>query len=240
MRLNKYLAHCGIASRRKCDEYIKKGKVKVNGTVVTDFAYQVNGDDDCVTIDGQTISLIDKNVYYILNKPKGVISASSSARGEITAVDLIKNESKRLYPVGRLDKDSQGLIILTDDGDFTYKATHPKFQNKKRYIVKVKGVVDKNKLERLKQGIFIDGKMTSRAEVKLISDSKTISTLDITIKEGRNRQIRKMCDAVGLYVTELKRIEECGIKLGSLKSGEYRKLTDNEIKKLLDVKRGQD
>lgn len=229
MRINKYLAQCGVASRRKCDELITRGGVTVNGSVMTDFSYQVNASCDKVCVDGKEVTSSEKYVYFMLNKPKGVISAAVSKYGEPTVVDLIKEDCGRIYPVGRLDKDTEGLIFLTNDGDFSYCVTHPKFGHEKKYEAVVKGNIDSKKLEKLKKGLILDGRKSVFESVTLIGKKNNASIISVTLGEGRNRQIRRMCELIGNPVLTLKRVEECGIPLGELKSGEYRTLKKSEI-----------
>ncbi|WP_290771716.1 pseudouridine synthase [Anaerofustis sp.] len=233
MRINKYLASCGIASRRKCEEIIQKGKVTLNGEVVRQLGTMIDVKKDIVKVYGKQVSFDNKKVYYMLNKPSGVISASKSKYGEETVVDLIGQKEHRLFPVGRLDKDTTGLIIITNDGDFVYKLTHPKYEKEKTYEALVKGNVDSKSLERLKKGVVVDGKKTAKAKVRLIKMIGNNSLLEISIIEGRNRQVKKMCENVGHKVLKLHRTMENGLGLGNLEEGEYRKLTANEVKKLL-------
>ncbi|EDS72718.1 rRNA pseudouridine synthase [Anaerofustis stercorihominis] len=233
MRINKYLASCGVASRRKCEEIISRGKVTVNGEVVRELGTIINVEKDLVKVYGKEVSLDTKKVYYMLNKPQGVISASKSKYGEETVVDLLGKKEHRLFPVGRLDKDTTGLIILTNDGDFAYKLTHPKYEKEKTYEALVKGKVDSKSLDKLKQGVVIDGKKTSRAKVRLVKMIGVNSLVEITLIEGRKRQVKKMCEKVGHKVIKLNRTMENGLSLGDLEIGEYRKLTKNEVSKLL-------
>ncbi len=233
MRINKYLASCGVASRRKCEEIIQKGKVTLNGEVVRQLGTMIDVKKDIVKVYGKQVSFDNKKVYYMLNKPSGVISASKSKYGEETVVDLIGQKEHRLFPVGRLDKDTTGLIIITNDGDFAYKLTHPKYEKEKTYEALVKGNVDSKSLERLKKGVVVDGKKTAKAKVRLIKMIGNNSLLEISIIEGRKRQVKKMCENVGHKVLKLHRTMENGLGLGNLEEGEYRKLTANEVKKLL-------
>lgn len=233
MRINKYLASCNVASRRKCEEIISKGKVEVNGQVIKELGTIIDTKKDKVKVYGKLVNIDGKKVYYMLNKPSGVISASKSKYGETTVVDLIDKKEHRLFPVGRLDKDTTGLIILTNDGDFAYKLTHPKFEKAKTYEAKIKGRIDSKGIQRLEKGVSIDGRKTAKAKVKLIKMIGSNSLLEITLIEGRKRQVRKMCERVGHEVLQLKRISENGLQLKDLEEGQYRKLTKNEIAKLL-------
>ncbi len=232
MRINRYLASCNVDSRRKCEEIILAGKVKVNGISVTDLSYQVDEKNDQVTVNGKPIEYKEEYVYYMLNKPTGTISAVSSRFDETTVIQLIKEEPKRIYPVGRLDKETEGLIFLTNDGDLSYRLTHPKFEKSKVYEALLTGRVDDRDLTKLSKGVMIDGRKTADAEVTLLKVIKGDSLIRIAIKEGRNRQIRRMCEIIGHPVIRLKRIEEGGLNLGELKVGEYRKLTKSEVNKL--------
>jgi pseudouridine synthase len=229
MRINKYLAQCNVASRRKCDELIAQGRVTVNGNVLTDYTYQVDEARDAVCVDGKPVASGGGHVYFMLNKPKGVISAAYSKYGEPTVVDLIKEDCGRLYPVGRLDKDSEGLIFITNDGDFAYCVTHPKFGHAKKYEALVKGALDSKKMDKLKKGLMLDGRKAVFDDVRLLGKKNDASILAVTIKEGRNRQVRRMLEMIGHPVLSLRRMEECGIPLGELKSGEYRTLKKSEI-----------
>ncbi len=236
MRINKYLASCGVASRRKCEEYILQGRIKVNGKLVTELGMDINEKKDKVTMDDKPLTYEQQAVYYMLNKPKGVISAANSKYGETTVVDLIEDEENRIYPIGRLDKDTTGLIFLTNDGALAYKLTHPKFEKEKTYEALVKGKVDVDDMNKMRKGIMNEGELLSASNVRLLKMIKGNSLLLITLREGKKRQVRRMCRATGHDVVELKRISEGGIELGNLKPGEYRKLTFNEVKKLLSNK----
>ena len=229
MRINKYLAACNVASRRKSEEIILSGKVKVNGVIVKDLTYQIDEVKDIVLLNEKRLYLDEDMVYYALNKPRGVISAVTSRHDETTVVDLITDEKRRIFPVGRLDKDTEGLIIITNDGDLAYRLTHPKFEKSKTYEALLRGRIDSGTILKLSNGIMIDGKKTAKAAVHLLKMIKGNSLILITLKEGRNRQIRKMGKNIGHPVISLRRIEEDGIKLGNLPVGKYRKLTDKEI-----------
>ncbi len=233
MRINKYLAGCGVGSRRKCEEYIMQGRIKVNGQLVTEFAVDVDERKDEVTMDGKLLKYEQQAVYYMLNKPKGVISAASGKYGETTVVDLIEGEENRIYPIGRLDKDTTGLIFLTNDGSLSYKLTHPKFEKEKTYEALLKGKLDQDDMNKFRKGIMSEGEKLTASNVRLLRMVKGNSLVMITLKEGKKRQVRRMCRGVGHPVIELKRISEGGIGLGNLEPGQYRKLTNNEVRKLL-------
>lgn len=225
VRLQKYMADCGIASRRKCEEMISAGRVSVNGAVVCEQGVKVS-DSDEVAVDGKFIRCGGKKIYIMMNKPARVLTASSDDRGRTTVIDLVKDEiSARIFPVGRLDYDTEGLLLLTNDGDLAYGLTHPKSNVYKTYKTVLNDVPSPSDVEKLKTGIYIDGKKTYPAKVEWHKDS----TLLISIHEGRNRQIRKMCEALGYKVKYLQRISVGNIKLGNVPLGRWRHLNNGEI-----------
>lgn len=229
MRINKYIASCGVASRRKAEEFIKEGIVKVNDKVITDLSFNVDEKKDIVFLNGQKISINSDLVYFMLNKPKGYITTMSDEKDRKSIQDLTSNLDKRVFPVGRLDYESEGLIFLTNDGDLTYRLTHPKFGIQKKYIVKVEGEMKESELAVLRAGVVIDGVRYGKCKVELLSFTDNISRIQIVLTEGKNREIRKMFEAINREVIFLKRIEMAGIKLGGLKRGEMRKLTPYEV-----------
>ena len=231
MRLQKYLATAGIASRRVCEQYILEGRVEVNGETVTELGRKVENNDK-VVFDNKLVQLNNNYVYYLLNKPTGYVTTVKDEKQRPTVMDLIKDTKNRVFPVGRLDYNTSGLLILTNDGQLTYELTHPKHNINKIYQVKVKGKVTQKELVRLSEGVFIDGRKTAPAKVERIKENQASTVLSITIHEGRNRQIRKMCEAVNHEVLTLKRIAIGKIKLEDLKPGEYRHLTQEEIEYL--------
>lgn len=231
VRLQKYMAECGVASRRKCEELIQMGKVKVNGHIA-EIGCKINPKKDLVTVRGKKINKEEKMYYIMLNKPRGYVTTVSDELGRKTVMDLV-NIDARVYPVGRLDKDSEGLLILTNDGSFANALTHPKHNYAKVYRVTVRPKVTDEILEALRNGIEIDGRKTAPCDINVITEEEGRVVLEFILREGRNRQIRKMCEAVGLEVARLKRISIGPVKLGMLKTGQTRMLTDNEIKKLL-------
>ncbi len=234
MRLQKYLANCGVASRRKCEELILEGKVSVNGQVVQELGTQVKEGDE-VYYNHKRIQLEEKYVYYMLNKPVGCVTTVHDERGRQTVLDLMKNVKVRIFPVGRLDYNTSGLLLLTNDGELTYGLTHPKYHVNKSYEVKVSGKISERSLNMLRQGVVIDYRKTYPAEVDVVKETEKHTWLRITIHEGRNRQIRKMCEAVKCSVVQLKRISIGDIELGCLKLGEYRPLTPKEINYLKQI-----
>lgn len=232
MRLQKYLALCGIASRRSAEKLILDGKIVVNGKTVTELGTKVTSKDK-VAFMGKPVELKEQKVYLALNKPAGVLSSASDDRGRTTVVDLVKKSfSQRLYPVGRLDYDTEGLIFLTNDGDFTYSVTHPKHNINKTYEATIRGRLTDDETLILCRGVDIGGFVTSPALVDVIGEEAGKTTVKITIHEGKNRQVRKMFETVGHRVLKLKRTSVGSVKLGNLKVGCWRELTEKEIRTL--------
>lgn len=238
-RLQKVIAQSGFCSRRKAEEYIAQGKVKVNGTVITELGTKVNS-NDTILVNGKTISNKEDKVYYLLNKPRGVITSVKDEKDRKTVLDLVPND-RRVYPVGRLDYDTTGALLLTNDGELTNLLIHPRNHVEKTYIAKVEGLVMKQDIEKLSKGVMVDGKLTSRAKVKVKKmDKKTNHTLvELVIYEGRNHQIKKMFEAVGYRVSKLKREKFSFLTTSGLKSGEYRELNIKEVKKLYSETQGK-
>ena len=232
MRLNKYIAQTGAASRRKADELIFAGKVKVAGKTVLEPFFDVEKGQE-VIVDGRSVYQPAKKVYYILNKPKGYITTTADEKDRPTVMELVKDAPEKVFPVGRLDAATTGLLIMTNDGDFAYKLAHPKYQKPKTYHVLVRGVVSGEKLSKLKKGVDIGGYVTQPAEVSLIKQGAGSALVEIRIREGKNRQVRKMFSAVGYKVAELERVAIGGVFLGRLKPGHMRKMTQAEIEMLL-------
>lgn len=231
VRLQKYLADCGVASRRKSEEIIKSGRVTVNGAVITEMGYKVACGDE-VRVDGKKVMPEESKVYIALNKPYGYVTTVKDQFGRPAVVDLVRDIKVRLFPVGRLDYDTSGLIILTNDGDFTYRLTHPKHEIKKVYIAKVLGTFTKQEITKFESGLEIDDYVTAPSKIRVLeSDAKT-STVEITIHEGKNRQVRKMCEKVGHPVVMLKRISIGNIQLDGLPEGKWRELTKDELAKV--------
>lgn len=232
------MAECGLASRRKCEEYVINGEVKVNGEVVTDLSTQVSY-SDTVTVSGKKVSLVSKHVYLILNKPKGCVTTVSDDRGRKTVIDIVKADypDTRLFPVGRLDYDTEGLLILTTDGDLCNRLTHPSSEIEKMYVAKIEGTVSENDLAKVRKGVEIDGRMTGKSRARLIAyDNKTnISTVEITIKEGMNREVRRIFESIGKNVAFLKRVAIGDLRLRGVDRGSYRKLTKEEVEYLKNL-----
>lgn len=231
VRLQKFMAECGVASRRKSEELIEMGKVRVNGHPAQ-IGDKINPKRDIVTVRGKKINKVDRMYYIMLNKPRGYVTTVSDELGRKTVMDLIDCKA-RVYPVGRLDKDSEGLLILTNDGSFANALTHPKHNYAKVYRVTVRPSVNDEILDKLRNGVVIDDRKTAPCDVNIITEEEGRVVLEFILREGRNRQIRKMCEAVDLQVARLKRISIGPIKLGMLQTGKSRELTDNEVKKLL-------
>ncbi len=226
MRINKYLAAAGVASRRECDKLISDGKVTVNGKLAV-LGLEVGLDDE-VAVNGNKV-VLKKNEYYILNKPKGYICSVSDERGRKTVMDLMPQGAGRIYPVGRLDYDSEGLIIMTTDGELAQKLTHPSHEVPKTYLVKIEGVMTETDLNPIRSGVEIDGYVTKKCKAHVVETNKAYTKIHITLTEGKNREIRKMFDAIGKEVTLLKRIKIGEITLRGLDRGAYRKLSPQEI-----------
>ena len=231
IRLQKFMSECGVASRRKSEDLINAGKVKVNGKVAH-IGDKINPKKDTVTVQGKKIIKSKKNTYIMLNKPRGFITTLCDEMGRRCIAQLIEDVPTRVYPVGRLDRDSEGLLLLTDDGEFANALTHPTHHVPKTYRVTVRPSINEDQITALTTGIEIDGRMTMPSEVHVIKKEENRVVIQITIYEGRNRQIRKMCDALGLDVARLKRIQIGSIKLGMLKPGDWRNLTEDEVHKL--------
>ena len=230
-RLQKYLAECGIASRRKCEEYIIQGKVQVNGKTITELGVKVNPEKDKITFEGKNVKQEERKVYILLNKPIGYVTTSDEQFGRDKVLDLVKVR-ERVVPVGRLDMDTSGALILTNDGDFVYKVTHPKHEITKTYTVTVKGIIKNEEVEQLRKGVKIDDYTTRPAKVKILKtdEEKDISRLEITIHEGKNRQVRRMCESVGRRVIALHRSKIGNIGVKDIELGKWRYLKDFEVK----------
>lgn len=228
------MAEQGVASRRKSEDLIRAGKVKVNGHIA-EIGMKINPRKDLVTVGKQKLTNVKnrKMVYVMLNKPRGYVTTVSDELGRKTVMDLLPDFGCRIYPVGRLDKDSEGLLLLTNDGSFTNCMTHPSHEYAKVYRVTVRPAVNDDILFNLRNGIEIDGRMTAPCEVTVLTEEENRVVLEFILHEGRNRQIRKMCESQGLEVARLKRISIGPVKLGMLKQGDYRELSEQDVKKLL-------
>ena len=238
-RLQKYMARCGVASRRKCEEIILNGEIKVNGILVTEVGTKINPSTDKVFYKDKEIKVEEKKVYIMLNKPEGYITSVKDERGRKTVLDIVKVE-ERIFPIGRLDYDSSGLLLLTNDGSVYNNIIHPRVILKKKYIATCRGKFTEPDIKKFKSGINIGDYITAEADIDIISEEKRyskikkkeeiISTVEISIHEGKNRQIRRMCASLNHEVLTLKRVSIGELKIGYLKKGEFRNLTDDEIK----------
>ncbi len=229
VRLQKYMAECGVASRRACEALITAGHVCVNGVVADVLGCKVDPERDTVTVDGQPIGQVEKRYYILLNKPRGYVTTAKDEFGRPTVMELVSDIHARLYPVGRLDYDSEGLLLLTNDGDFAYRLTHPKHQVKKTYHALVRGHVTREELALLRRGVLLDTGMTAPAQAEVLKDREGSCVVQITIAEGKNRQVRKMCESIGHNVIALRRVGEGSLRLGNLPVGKWRHLTKEEI-----------
>ncbi len=234
-RLQKVLANAGIASRRKCEEIIRQGRVTVNGQVVTELGTQVDPERDIITVDGRRIELVEGYTYIALHKPPGIITTADDPWGRTTVLDLVDVDA-RVYPVGRLDADSEGLLLLTNDGEFTHRLTHPSFEHRKEYHVLVAGRPSQEDLERLRSGVRLEDGMTAPSELEVLRHERGDTWLRMILHEGRKRQIRRMADAVGHPVRRLIRVRMGPIRLGNLAPGQWRHLSRREVKQLLVLK----
>lgn len=234
MRLNKYIAHAGLASRRKADELTINGNVKINGAAVREPGYDVKP-GDVVEVNGKRILCQEKPQYVLLNKPVGYITSVKDEKDRPVVTELVADVDARLFPVGRLDYHTSGMLLMTNDGDLAYRLMHPKHQVSKTYRVKIEGILSKEKIGRLQRGIDIGGFVTSPAKVKVLKQADRWALVEIQIHEGKNRQVRKMFAAVGNRVQELQRVAIGKLPLGRLGEGHYRKLTKEEIEYLKNL-----
>lgn len=234
MRLQKYMATCGVASRRACEQLILQGRVSVNGEAVTHLGTQVE-ENDIVVFDGQQIKPAEKRVYIMLYKPDKVISTASDPQGRKTVLDLV-DIKQRLYPVGRLDYHTEGLILLVNDGDAAYHLTHPKFEIEKEYLAVIAGGIEREEILKLQAGVIIDGVKTSPCKIKRCGTTEHTTSLSVILHEGRNRQVRKMFEAIGKNVLHLTRMRHGEIVLSGLKAGQWRYLNPEEIAYLENLK----
>ena len=232
MRLQKWMALCGVAARRKCELLISEGHVQVNGSLCTQMGVSVDPDVDEVRVDGMLIRAQEEKIYIMLNKPQGVICAVTDPFGRKTVLDCVEGLNARLFPVGRLDYDTEGLILLTNDGAFSQRVLHPSFQVDKTYYTVAIGQVTDEHLAKLQSGVMLEDGITAPAKVRLLQRSPARSILLITIHEGRNRQVRRMMETLGYPVQYLRRDGFGPLKLENLASGEYRALTEQEIRGL--------
>lgn len=234
IRLQKYLSECGVASRRKAEEMISAGRVKVNGRPAS-LGDKIDPKHDKVVVAGKRIINQTKKMYVMLHKPRGYVTTTSDELDRKCVTELVADAGQKLYPVGRLDKDSEGLLIMTNDGEFANLLTHPSRHVSKTYRVTVRGKATDEQLDKIATGIVIDGKKTLPCDVNIIEKQEDRTVIGIVLYEGRNRQIRKMCEEVGLTVIRLKRTMMAGVKLGMLPVGRWRELNEKELKHLMNV-----
>lgn len=233
MRINKYIASCGICSRRAAEDLVKDGKIKINGKTTTDLATEIDEYNDTVTLDGRKISLVSRFIYIMFNKPKGCVCTVKDDKGRKTVMDYLQEfGDKRIFPVGRLDYDTEGLLLLTNDGDFANRLTQPMSEVPKTYIAKVEGEIPESDLARLRNGIVLDGVKLRRCKIKVLGVENGITRYEVTIFEGKNRQIHRMFESIGKEVVFLKRVKIGEVKLGGLGRGANRFLTEKELASL--------
>ena len=231
MRLQKYMASCGVASRRTAEKMIAEGRVSVNGETITEMGVQVE-DGDVVRLDGQVIRPEEIKKYVMYHKPAGEVTTVSDPEGRSCVLDHFRDYPVRLYPVGRLDYDSEGLLLLTNDGALTERLLHPSHQVDKTYLARVTGTVTQEELQQLRRGILLDDHKTAPAKARLLKQETFASQVLVTIHEGRNRQVRRMFEETGHQVLQLRRVRFGPLELGELRRGEWRELTEEEIRKL--------
>jgi len=234
-RLQKYLARAGIASRRGAERLILDGRVAVNGKSVTILGTKIDPDQDEVTVDGKTIALVDTLYYLLMNKPSGFITTADDERGRKTVLDLVTTIKARLYPIGRLDANTEGLLLLTNDGDLAYKLTHPRFGVPKMYRVILHGRITEDVIRKWRDGVELEDGFTSKSQVELRYAREDLSEIEVTIHEGKNRQIRRMAKATGYHIYHLERIRYAFLTLEGVKKGDYRHLSESEVQRLKEL-----
>ncbi|MBQ3235360.1 MAG: rRNA pseudouridine synthase [Clostridia bacterium] len=234
MRINKFLAECGVASRRNCDRLISDGLVTVNGKVCT-LGQDIDEYNDSVSVNGKRINRVKKFSYYVMNKPKGYVCTVSDDKGRKTVMDLLPPGTDRVFPVGRLDYDSEGMLILTNDGDFCNRLIHPSSEIPKTYLVKIEGSLEDSEIARLSKGVLIDGVKTKKCSIKVVDETKAFTKYHVTVTEGRNRELRKLFLTAGNEVKFLKRIKIGDLGMGGLDRGAVRKLSQDEIEYLKNL-----
>ena len=231
-RLQKLISKAGLMSRREAEKFITAGKVSVDGKIVQELGAKADPEKNKIRVDGKILKFDTEKIYLLLNKPRGYVSTVKDERGRKTVLDLVEKISERVYPVGRLDLDSEGLILLTNDGELMNLLLHPKFKIPKTYRVKIRGELTEEKLNKLRAGVELDDGMTAPAEIFLSEVGKDFFALEVTIHEGRNRQIRRMFAMIGCEVLRLKRIKFAGLTLEGVKVGKFRRLKKSEVKEL--------
>jgi pseudouridine synthase len=232
IRLNKYLAQAGVASRREVDRMIAEEKIKVNGQIIQTLGHKIDDEKDKVEVGGKTIEREEEIVYLILNKPPGYLVTLKDPYKRPTVKELLPSLKLRIFPVGRLDYDSEGLLLLTNDGELAHRLAHPRYKVTKTYLVEVQGVPDSSKISRLEKGIILEGKKTAPARIARLRGSSKKTLLKVEIYEGRKREVKKMFEAIGHRVLHLKRVGFGSVRLGTLKTGNWRFLTHREVRDL--------
>jgi 23S rRNA pseudouridine2605 synthase len=236
-RLQKILSHAGIASRREAETIIASGRVTVNGKVVTELGSKADPSLDRIMLDGRQVRIEAERVYILLNKPSGYVTTMKDPQGRPVVNDLLKGVRERVYPVGRLDYNTEGLLLMTNDGELANRLAHPRHEVEKEYMVRVRGGVLPDQIRRLSEGVELDDGMTAPAVVRLVRESENNTWLSIAIHEGRYRQVRRMCEAVGLTVVRLKRTRYAFLETGDLKVAEFRNLSAAEVKRLYAIRK---
>ena len=234
-RLQKIIAQAGLASRRAAESMILAGRVTVDGQTITELGGKYDSSRHKICVDGKPLNFAEKKVYYLLNKPKGYLSTAKDERGRRTVLDLLPEVSERVYPLGRLDNNTEGLLLISNDGDLMNGLLHPRYKVNKTYVARVAGIPTEKSLDKLRQGIKLEDGMTAPAVVKMLEASDSEAKVEITIHEGRNRQVRRMFTAIGCDVLALKRVKFAGLTLKGVKRGHYRPLTDAEITELYEI-----
>ncbi|MGI5859050.1 MAG: pseudouridine synthase [Tepidanaerobacteraceae bacterium] len=235
IRLQKYLSQAGVASRRACENIILQGRVKVNGKTVNKLGTKVDPYKDQIEVDGSICHTRAYSIYIIMNKPKGILTTVKDPLGRPTVIDLLKDVNERVFPVGRLDKDTEGLLLLTNDGEVTFRLTHPKYEIVKTYVAQIEGIIGKDDIKTLEKGVVLEDGITAPAQVKIVKNLDDSTIIEIKIHEGRKRQIRRMCRAIGHPVMSLKRTRIANLSLKGLKTGEWRLLSPKEIKHITNL-----
>lgn len=235
VRLQKFLADAGIASRRKAEELILAGKVSVNGKIVSELGTKVNTKKDKILFEGKLVKVENRKRYILLNKPAGYISAAKDQFDNPSVLHLLKNVRERVFPIGRLDKDTTGALLLTNDGDLAYKITHPKHEINKTYIAEVMGRPTAEEMNIFMKGILIDGKKTAPAKIRIVKEKNKTSIVEIIIHEGRNHQVKKMCEEIGHKVVKLQRFAIGNLTIENIKEGEYKEIDLRELKNKLRI-----
>lgn len=233
IRLQKYLAQCGIASRRCAEELMRSGQISVNGQKIINPGVKIDPEKDKVFFKNKLVGFPKSGaVYILLNKPKGYVTTVKDVHAEKIVFDLLKEVREKVFPVGRLDKNTRGLLLFTNDGELCFRLTHPRYEIEKTYYIKIKGGITDNDIARLKEGIIVEGVKTLPAKVKVVKRDKDVSEIELIIREGKKRQIRNMIKSLGYFLLDLKRTKFGNFELGDLKEGKFRYLTDEEIRKL--------